>query len=282
MEKLGNKFIIVVPCYNVENLIESSIRSIIAQSFEDVGIIIRDDMSTDRSPDIVADLFQINGIDEIKTTFLGRDVLFIRNQQKFYGAGNTYDSATNYVNNPESIIGTVDGDDMLIDIHTLAKVNQIYQDKQVWQVWSQHQAISRIQKDIRGWSAPLPSDKEIYDHRNYWSVSHFRTCKAWLFDYLQQEDLRDPFLNQPYCQYAGDASLTYALTELCGNERSYFLDEILYLYNDNLALNDHNIGLKEQEKYATYLRRSQRKYEKLISNEPALQGNFPIHSLVGI
>lgn len=263
MEKLHNKFVIIIPNYNVENLIEASIRSVVAQNFVDVGIIIRDDMSTDRTPEVLEGMLKINGREEKRTNYLGRDILYFRNSRKFYVAGNTYDSVVNHVDNPEAIIGVLDGDDMLMDLSALDKIYRVYQEKKVWQVWTQHQAISKIQDKTSGWSSALPCDEEIYAHRNYWAVSHFRTCKAWLFNYLNPEDLKDPFQNSPYCQYAGDASLTYALTELCANEKSYFLDEVLYLYNDNLPLNDHNIALETQKKYADYLRNYQQKYKKI-------------------
>lgn len=45
---------IITPSWNVEGLIEETIRSVQAQSFEDWELLIADDCSTDRTPEIIA------------------------------------------------------------------------------------------------------------------------------------------------------------------------------------------------------------------------------------
>jgi glycosyltransferase involved in cell wall biosynthesis len=55
--KLDNKFIIIVPVYNAKDLIVECLSSIISQDFDDLGVIIRDDISTDGTNTIINDFF---------------------------------------------------------------------------------------------------------------------------------------------------------------------------------------------------------------------------------
>jgi hypothetical protein len=154
---------------------------------------------------------------------------------------------------------------MLIADHALQKVYDIYRDSENCLVWSQHQARSLIDTGKTGHSNPLPADNIISTTRSYWSVSHFRTCKAWLFDQIDVADLSDPFTGEPYYSYAGDAALLYPLVELCGNSRSYFLNEVLYLYNDTHPINEANKSMEMVRKYSDYVRTKQRRYRFLSS-----------------
>lgn len=253
MKKLSNKFIIVIPAFNAEDSILKCISSVLNQSFEDVGIIVRDDISTDNTIGVVKDYLGMKK-DQHFINFNGKDILVVKNNTKFYGAGNTYDSAVNYVSNKEAIVGVVDGDDYLISDEALDKIYNVYLSKGVWLVWSQHRLKSSLDINSTGYSGALPTNESIYGNREYWSVSHFRTCKSWLFDEIDKDDLCDPFTNNPYCEYAGDTTILYPLIEMCGNEKSFFLNEVLYLYNDNLLTNEHNISTKTVEKYAKYIR----------------------------
>jgi hypothetical protein len=44
--------------------------------------------------------------------------------------------------------------------------------------------------------------------------------------------------------------LLYPFIEMCGNEKSYFLDENLYLYNNELPTNEHNKSADNAIKYS--------------------------------
>jgi hypothetical protein len=163
------------------------------------------------------------------------------------------------VDNPEAIIGVVDGDDKLIKHDAVSKIYDVYKTKNVWLVWSQHKKSSG---EI-GESGLLPPDLNIYSSRNYWSVTHFRTSKAFLFNSLDPNDLKDPFVSDSYFTYAGDAAFLYPFCEMCGNKKSYFLNEILYLYNNNLPTNEHNKGYSNAVKYGAYIKSNGKRYKNI-------------------
>jgi glycosyltransferase involved in cell wall biosynthesis len=262
MQKLNNKFIVVIPVYNGEETIAHALDSVIKQEYEDLGVIIRDDMSVDRTAEMLKDRLGIDGIRSNYTVFDNRDVIFVRNNKKFYGGGNTYDSAINLVADKSSIVGVVDGDDKLIDRRALTKIGEIYERLDMWMVWSQHRIKSGIDECKTGCSTALPPDELIYANRDYWAVSHFRTCRAWLFNQLELADLEDPFCPQSFCKVAADAAFLYPMAEICGNRKSFFLDECLYLYNDVLESNDDKSYPAEVQLYTDYLRNIQKRYRQ--------------------
>jgi glycosyltransferase involved in cell wall biosynthesis len=258
--KLTNKFIIVVPVFNAKDLIEKCLMTILSQDFDDLGVIIRDDMSTDGTDKVIRELLEIEG-DKAKTKFNDKDVLFIRNESKLYPVGNTYESVIHHVDNDDSIIGVVDGDDSLLSSNAVKKIYDLYASTDKWMIWSQH----RKSTGEIGESKPLPSNEQIYNGRNYWSVSHFRTNKAFLFGRLNPDDLKDPFLKDSYFTFAGDAAFLFPFCEMCGNEKSEFLNEVLYLYNNNLPTNEHNKSIDNAIKYGSYVRTHSKRYARITN-----------------
>jgi len=264
MNKLTNRFIVIIPVCNAGNLIRRAIQSVINQDFYDLGIIIRDDCSTDNTGTLITEMLSINGVTAQQATLKRRNIIFIRNSHKLYPAGNIYESVQNLVENKEAIIGVVDGDDELIVPDAVSEIYKVYEQQQKWLVWSQHQPKSLLSKKQTGYSSGLPANETIYSTRDYWAVSHFRTCKAWLFDKIHREDLNDPFTDIPFMKMASDAALLYPMIEMCGNERSYFLNKVLYLYNDLLPTNESSLYKNDLEKYINHIRNDKDKYLTLI------------------
>ena len=264
---LANKFVIVIPCFNAEATIAQAIISVVNQDFSDLGVIIRNDQSTDNTSKVIRNLF---GTDNKEDCFYikskGRDIIFIENNEKFYGGGNTYDSVIRFVNNPYTIIGVVDGDDYLLVKNALSIMFREYQrNKDKWLIWSQH--ISRAESDffLNGLSHPLPDDQTIYSTREYWGVSHFRTCLKGLFSLVDPYDLYEPNHPGQYARIGGDAAFLYPIIEMCGNSHSLFIDSLLYYYNDTLPTNDSTLYASELEFYRRFFQNKSR-YKPLGAN----------------
>lgn len=264
--RLNNTIVIVIPFFNAEATIVKAILSVIEQDCNDVGIIIRNDMSTDRSDEIIKTLF---GIKHVTGNFFiknnTRSVMYIKNSKKFYGGGNTYDSVINYVYDKKSIVGVVDGDDFLLTRDVLKTFSNVYrQNPHKWLVWSQHKSSIVDEQGIDGYSSQLPSDEIIYSTRDYWAVSHFRTCKAGLFHLISERDLFDPKNQNEYIKIAADAAILYPIIEMCGNERSLYIDQVFYNYTNGLPTNESNIYSSEISFYNNHIRNLKR-YSKLTS-----------------
>lgn len=254
---LKNKFVIVIPCFNAEATIARAVITVINQDFPDLGIIIRNDLSTDNTSNIVRGLF---GIEDGEGSFYikvsGRDVIYIENDKKLYGPGNTYDSAMQFVEDPYTIIGVVDGDDYLLVKNAVSIIYNAYMhNPDKWLIWSQHISTTESDLFLDGLSHPLPKDEIIYSTREYWGVSHFRTCLKGLFSLIDPVDLYDPNNPGEYSKVGGDAAFLYPMIEMCGNSHSLFIDRFLYYYNDGLPTNDSEVYKSELEFYRLYFQR---------------------------
>ena len=250
---LNNKFIVIIPCFNAEETITKAILSVLYQDFFDLGVIIRNDQSTDQTADTIRNIFGITEEGDFHIKSKRREIIYIENQKKFYGGGNTYDSVIKFVNNPYSIIGVVDGDDFLLPDDAVSTLYNIYQyHPEKWLIWSQHVSREQAKMNFTGYSKPLPPDQIIYSTRKYWAISHFRTCLAGLFHLIDPVDLADPNNPEHYTKICGDAAFIYPITELCGNHRSLFVDKLLYYYTDGISTNDFQVYREEIEFYRSY------------------------------
>ena len=250
---LYNKFVIVIPCYNAEDTIEKAILSTLNQDFNDLAIIIRNDISTDNTDKIIRNIFGVEENGDFYIRKPGRDIIYMENTKKLYGGGNTYESIIQFIKSPTTIVGVVDGDDFLLTADAVTTMYDAYvalPDK--WLIWSQHMSRVLSRTHSKGFSLPLPPDHIIYRTRRYWGVSHFRTCLAGLYKYINPVDLADPFDKNGYAKVCGDAALLYPITELCGNRRSLFINKPLYYYNDGLLTNDAEVYKDELAFYKRF------------------------------
>jgi hypothetical protein len=51
---------------------------------------------------------------------------------------------------------------------------------------------------------------------------------------------------------------------MCGNEKSYFLNEVLYVYNNELPTNEHNKSIDNAMIYGNYIKNNGNRYSKLV------------------
>jgi glycosyltransferase involved in cell wall biosynthesis len=64
MKDKQNRFVMIMPCYNAEKTIAQSLLSIISQSYSNWKILIRDDMSTDNTRQIIDNFINVFGLQE--------------------------------------------------------------------------------------------------------------------------------------------------------------------------------------------------------------------------
>jgi glycosyltransferase involved in cell wall biosynthesis len=251
---LPNKFVIIMSCYNAEHTIKNAILSVLDQTHQDLGLIIRNDQSTDNTDAVVRELFSI--ADAGEDFYLindKRDVIYISNKRKLYYGGNSYESVIEYISDPYTIVGLVDGDDFLADPKAVELMEAVYRkDPNKWLVWSQHISRAQLKKNYIGYSKPLPADDVIYKDRKYWAISHFRTSLAGLYHLIDPKGFIDPLNPDEYAKVCGDAGFLYPMAEMCGNQRCHFLDERLYYYNDGISSNDSQVYKDEIELYRAY------------------------------
>ena len=246
---MSSHFKIIVPFYNVEQWIKICIRSIKAQDYNDYECILVDDMSTDKSADIVK-------------KEIGSDKRFrlVSNKEKAYALKNIYDAIELSSPNREDIIVTLDGDDWLASSSVLSHLSGVYSKEKCWLTYGSY---AEYPSGIKGkFARQIP--EHIINSSQYreseWMSSHLRTFKYGLWEKIKKQDL----LNQEEKFYpmAWDLAFMFPMLEMSAN-RSKFVDEILYVYNRSNPLNDDKTNHKMQLSIERHIRQK-KKYNKLV------------------
>jgi glycosyltransferase involved in cell wall biosynthesis len=216
--------IILTTTYNCENFVERSLLTIMTQRFKDFKCYITDDMSTDKTVDI------------IKKTISGDDrFILIENKQKMYQPGN-YDQVIRGLDIPDDeICVEVDGDDWLPNSNVLGYIDNVYQNNNVWMTSGSF----KYHDGRPGFSNPPSQYNNV--RKQTFTLSHLRTWKSWLWKKINQDDLKDK--NGKYWSVAGDLSFMFPMFEMSGKEHYVFLPEILYIYNESNPINDHKVNM---------------------------------------
>ena len=217
--------IILTTTFNCEKFIERCLLSIMSQKFKDFTCYITDDMSTDKTVEIVKSTIK----DDPR-------FILIENHCKFHQPGN-YDQVIRFrATNGDEICVEVDGDDWLPNPNVLGNINQVYQDPNVWMTSG-----SFKYHDGRPGFANPPTRTDV--RKQTFTLSHMRTWKAWLWKKIEIEDLKDE--NGNYWEVAGDLAFMFPMFEMCGLEHYRFLTEINYIYNESNPINDHKVNMNK-------------------------------------
>jgi glycosyltransferase involved in cell wall biosynthesis len=248
---MQNKFIITVPCYNCSEWIIKCLDSIYNQTFKNYQVVIIDDGSTDDT------LFKITDWLSLKND--SRFNLIVNKINLGSPIGSIVQATDSLALDDEDIIVNVDGDDWLPDSEVFAYLDKVYSsNSDVWMTYGQFEPMSKSYATI---CAKVPNTK-TYRKSHVWLAkmyaSHLRTYKKKAFDKINRDDFMDFNNKSKYLQFAGDMALLFGLLEICGNNRSVFIDRIMYIYNDRNSLS-------EMYKNPT----TQMNYAKMIADKPS-------------
>ena len=117
----NNRFIIVVPFYNVQDWIKFNIRSVKKQDYDNFTCVLVDDISTD------------NTVEIIEKEIVGDDrFVLIKNQKKKFALRNIYEGILAANPQPEDVVVTLDGDDWLSSANILSYLNDFYNREDCW------------------------------------------------------------------------------------------------------------------------------------------------------
>jgi len=218
-----NKLIVVVPTYNAELYIEKCLESILNQDYDNYEVIVIDDCSTDNTQSI------INRVGEKYSN----GFTVHRNTERVGSPLAAFIKGIELISrDDEDIIITVDGDDWLAGARVLSYINKVYQDENIYMTYGQYEPLSGT---YHNYCKPIPNTQK-YRESGKWLASHLRTVKRKLFNKIDKNDLKDT--NGEYYKCAGDAAYMYPIIEMAGHKHIKFIEEVLYIYNDNNPLNE--------------------------------------------
>lgn len=222
-----NKFIIVIPFYNVEQWIKTCLSSVKKQTYKNFVCVITDDISTDKSSIIVEKFIK----DDDR-------FIFIKNTEKKYALKNIYDAISIAKPEDEDVIITLDGDDWFASENVLNILNSYYKDENCFMTYGSYKEFPSNM--VGKYSKQIP-DSIIgsSDYRNYeWCSSHLRSFKYKIWKKVNKEDLIDK--NGNFYKMTWDLAIMFPMLEMCGNKAKY-VKEILYIYNLSNPINDHKV-----------------------------------------
>jgi glycosyltransferase involved in cell wall biosynthesis len=244
MGRNDSKVVVVTTLFNAEKYIEKCIESIRNQSFSNFQCYITDDLSTDKSAEIVK-----------KTISSDNRFTLIENKKKWFQPGN-YDQIIRYNDNIEDndIIIEVDGDDWLPDDKVFDRIYNVYKNDNIWIA----NGSFMYQNNMLGFSSPQKDFDNLRTSR--FTASHIRTWRAFLWREIFEEDLKDE--DGEYWKISGDLSFMFPMLEMSGEKHYRFMNEINYVYNEDNPLNDHKVDLFLVNDVARKIRNKE-KYRKL-------------------
>tara|TARA_R100000808_G_C2155541_1_gene168605 strand:- start:27729 stop:28451 length:723 start_codon:yes stop_codon:yes gene_type:complete len=172
---VNNRFVFIMPAFNAASTITRSLFSVGFQTHNNWKIIIRDDMSTDGTPEV---------IDNFKRQFgFGDDKISLTvNTEKHWEIKNIVEGLKETESN--DIICRLDGDDWLCDCDALTIINHHYNTLNVGALWTAH----RWSFSNHNISAPLPKTANPYEHP--WVSSHLKTFRKSLIENVKDANFR--------------------------------------------------------------------------------------------
>jgi glycosyltransferase involved in cell wall biosynthesis len=226
---LREKHIVVVtPSYNNINHYQRNLESVFVQKngdrpYGNWSLYYTDDCSADGTYEAVAQLVKEHGKEKQCT--------LIKNEVRKGAMGNDYAAIHSLPD--DAIVVVLDGDDALAHEHVFEKINQLYQDPNVWLTYGQYQ---EYPSGKRGHCTPLPA--EIINRnavRKYpFVTSHLRTFYAGLFKKIRKQDLMH---NGDFFQITSDLAFMFPMIEMAGMH-ARFVPEVLCIYNMDNPIND--------------------------------------------
>ena len=209
---------VIVPSYNNSQWCKKNLESIFSQNYENYQVIYIDDCSTDNTAEVAKKIFTDSGKFE--------KVKLIENKKRVGATANRY--AGSMMAEDDSIVLVVDGDDWLAHSQVFKKINLIYSTTNTWLTYGQ---FKRFPSGELGHCKKLNRNFRQMDQ---WYASHLRTYYAWLFKLIKKEDL---MYQSDFYQISGDVAEMLPMLEMA-QEQTYFIDSVLYIYNQQTSEND--------------------------------------------
>ena len=218
---------VVIPSYNNKNYYKKNLDSIFQQDYPNYNykIVYINDCSTDHTGELAQIYLEENS--PVPFKLINHTNNRKASISRWHGVNLCEDN---------DIVVLVDGDDWLADKDVLKKINKAYEFEGIWHTYGSYKTSQDTIPSV-GYQMP----KSVYQKnkfREYGFVStHLRTFYAWLFKEIPFGNLI--FEGKPMVM-AGDVAEEFSLLEMA-NDKTKFMDSILYVYNTETPLNDSKL-----------------------------------------
>ena len=239
-----NKFHIIIPVYNSEKFISKTIRSIKKQNYKNYTVTIIDDLSTDKTREVIRS--SANGDGRFK---------FIQNKTKKYALQGVTTALSKIRPKDNDIVLILDGDDWLSSTDVLSFLNKVYcDDKDLLLTYGSYMEYPSGRVGIEPSEYPRETIKNNNFRKDVWRASHPKTFKYKLWKHIDQKDFLDK--DGEFYKMSYDQALMLPMLEMA-HDKIKFLPQVLHIYNKENPLH-HNFG-KVRQQHETMLRIRNRK-----------------------
>jgi len=239
----NNRFVFVMPAYNAESTIDQTFLSLMAQSYGNWKVIVRNDMSTDSTAEKLDWWFQ--KLTETTENGVFHKLEFENNVEKKWEVQNVVEMISQC--SDTDIICRLDADDWLCDTDALHIINDVYNQTGVDAAWTAH----RWGYTRNNISAPMSSGADPYKHP--WVSSHLKTFRKKLLSDVDDKNFRG--VDDQYFKRIGDQAVYLpALNQAKGNWA--FIPIVAYHYTIDMSPRTFQTDdAKFQKSEAEYLRK---------------------------
>lgn len=224
--KDNKPLVVVIASYNNEKWVHKNLSSVIEQKYDNYRVIYIDDNSSDNTYKKAKYLIENSKLKDRCT--------LIRNEKRMLAMSNLY-HAIHACENYEIVV-SLDGDDWFAHPNVLTKINQVYQNKDVWLTYGQNIVYPKYNE-----KQGSKFDKETLQQVGYryhkWVTPQLRTFYAGLFKKIKRKDF---MMDGSFLEAGCDLAYMFPMLEMSGG-RYRFTDEVLYIYNQDHPFNDHKI-----------------------------------------
>jgi len=241
--------VVIIPSYNNHDWYKKNLDSALCQKYSNYHVLYINDCSSDDTGKLVQEY--------IKRFDTHGRITLIHNATRRGALANLYHAI--HACDDHSIIVTLDGDDWFKTDQVLTRINQEYQDSNVWFTYGQ---FVEYPNNKPGFCREMPASI-IHGNlfREYdWITTHLRTFYAALF---KQVKLKDLLYEGHFFTVTGDMAYMYPILEMsAGHFRC--IPDVLYVYNQANTLNDFRRKTAQQIRCKYYVQ-SKEKYTSIPS-----------------
>lgn len=210
-----NRFVFIVPSFNVKDWYRLNLESILNQTITDWRIIYINDCSTDDTEILINNFVKEHNLSDRFT--------LINNSKNLGPAASRYFAYQQCEN--DEICCMLDGDDWLYDKNVLETVANFYKEGYNYTYGSYY---SYINGKIDNWLQPKPVNDINYDRKNSkWFCQHLRTFRAYLIKDIPISYLQ---INQEWIKCGTDTAESLYILEN-PKTKSLKIEKPLYVYN---------------------------------------------------
>jgi hypothetical protein len=166
-------------------------------------------------------------IDDLDFPFTDLRFKIQSNAERKYSLWNQIDSIRRSGSDPSDIIVSLDGDDWFSRSDVLRIILDQYADPDCWMTYGSWVSTNPGEAG-QMWPAYPDGTTDFRGHR--WLGTAVRTWRRWLWDLLEDADLRDE--RGEYFTIAEDRAIMLSLLEMCGTEHARHIATPIMIYDE--------------------------------------------------